>query len=96
MIRSEKKVILAWTFAQAKHFAQSMEWTRKEWDYLDPSDRCAKGIRGRHDIVLYDVRAPRYHASFVEKNNMQELWTTHITPALNAERIAKLNVVNLP
>jgi hypothetical protein len=93
MTRAEKKLVLAWTHAQARHFAQSMEWTRAEWTFIGPGqDEKAMGL---YDVILFDVRAPRYLPTEVERDKMERT-REHLQVNISCGRIAKLNVVNLP
>lgn len=93
MTKSEKKFVVAWTHAQARHFAQSMDWTRSEWDFANP--RSPERLLGLYNIVLYEVRAPRYRPSIVEQRDMDYFWEC-VRPMMDSARIARHNVVNLP
>lgn len=93
MTRSERKYVLAWTHAQALHYARMMEWSRDEWAFIGPGDE--EKLLGLHSIVLYDVRAPRFHPTQTMAEKMQRT-RERIQPMLDSERISKLNVVNLP
>jgi predicted hydrolase (HD superfamily) len=92
MTRAEKKYVIAWTYAQAKHYAQSiMRWKCDEWVYVNDTYR----LRGLYGILMYDVRAPRYEPEKHEIARMEAIQQE--TQIMNsAGRIARLNVVNLP
>lgn len=95
MVRSEKKYLIAWTHAQAGHYARMMNWKRSEWEYVSMAGMHAEKLRGKYGVVLYDVRAPRYRPTQVEAEKMEHLRSI-IQPMLDSGRIIKLNVVNLP
>lgn len=95
MVRSEKKYLIAWTHAQAGHYARMMGWKRNEWEYVSMSGEPGYKLRGMYGIVVYDVRAPRYRPTRIEADKMDEL-RANIQPMLDSGRIIKLNVVNLP
>ena len=94
MTKSEYKYVLAWTHAQALHFARTMEWKRSEWRYVGPS-QSPEGMKGMYGIVLYEVRAPRYNATPIERDRMERT-LAEIAIIQNSGRIIKTNVVNLP
>ena len=91
MIKAEKKYVVAYTHAQARHFAQSMNWKRDEWGFVSHPAI----LKGLHGIVLYDVRAPRYKPTQPEAAKYADI-REMITEGVESTRIAKLNVVNLP
>lgn len=91
MRKADKKLIVAATHAQARHYAQLMNWKRDEWAYVKSVD----DLVGLHGIVLYDVRAARYVPSGSEATRL-ELVRAYIPIIQEAGRIAKLNVYNLP
>ena len=93
MTHSEKKIVLAWTHAQALHYAKSMGWARSEWSFIKPGDEYR--IKGLYGIILYDVRAPRYKPTAQESERMERT-RLEITIAQSSGRIAHTNVVNLP
>lgn len=90
MVKSELKLVLAWTHAQALHFAKSMEWQRSEWRLV----RDSRDLKGMYGIVLYDLRAPRYTPSIPERHRMEPL-RAEIEIMQNSGRIVRTNVVNL-
>ncbi len=91
MTKAEKKYVIAYTHAQARHFAQTMGWQRAEWVFAS-HPMILKGLYG---VVLYDVRAPRYSPTPTESRKMADL-RTEVDIALTSGRITKANVVNLP
>jgi hypothetical protein len=91
MVRSDHKLVVAWTHAQARHFAKSMDWTRAEWTFV----RDARDLLGKYGMVVYDVRAPRYKPLPVELNRMEDIQEGVLVGTASG-RIVKLNVVNLP
>lgn len=93
MTKAEKKYVVAWTHAQARHFAQSMDWARSEWEYVNP--KSPERLLGLYNVVLYEVRAPRYQPNAVERRDMDYFWEV-VRPMLDSTRIARHNVVNLP
>lgn len=93
MTKAEKKFVIAWTHAQARHFAQTMDWTRSEWHYIEP--RAHEKMLGLYNILVYDVRAPRYRPTQIEAENMDRMQAQLQIMALSG-RIARINVVNLP
>jgi len=84
--------VVAWTHAQARHFAQTMEWQRSEWEYVNP--RYPERMQGLYNVLLYEVRAPRYRPTQQEDVNMIRFWE-RVRPMIESGR-GKLNVVNLP
>lgn len=92
MVKSEKKYVVAWTHAQARHFAQSMDWARSEWTFVDP--RYPERMQGLYGVILYEVRAPRYRPTEQEHAHMEEFWL-RVRPMIESGR-GRLNVVNLP
>lgn len=95
MTKSEYKYVLAWTHAQALHFARTMEWKRSEWRYVGPGDGGVERLKGMHTVILYEVRAPRYNATPIERDRMERI-LAEIAIMQNSGRIIKTNVVNLP
>jgi hypothetical protein len=91
MTKAEKKYVLAWTHAQARHYAQTMGWKREEWVFVSHTAM----LKGLYGIVLYQVRAPSYHATRGEAAKMEDL-LREVEIGLTSGRIAKSNVVNLP
>lgn len=84
-------VVIAPKFQQAKHFAQSIKgWSNLEWRYA----REPHHLAGLMNIVLYDVRAPRYEMSPREKEWMEAL-ELQISAYERIGRIVKRNDVNL-
>lgn len=91
MTRAEKKYIVAWTHAQAKHFAHTMRWKCDEWIFVTDLER----MKGLYGILLYDVRAPRYTPTKREIARMEAI-QREVQIMNSAGRIARLDVVNLP
>lgn len=89
MTHSEKKLVMAPEHKHARHYAESMEWKRSEWEYLSRSEQ----LKGLYGIVLYDIRVPglkrgtRFAASELRDA---------VIEAQGSGRIARTNVVNLP
>lgn len=94
MIKAEKKYVVAYTHPQAKHFAQSMGWVRSEWEYVNPRNP-KPSLAGMYNLLVYDVRAPRYTPIGGEAADMERL-QAELQIMVNSGRIARLNVVNLP
>lgn len=92
MIQAQKKYIVAWTHAQARHFAQTMEWKRSEWVYVNPQSP-ERALAGIYNVLIYEVRAPRYRPNQVEQTNMDRMWE-YLRPVIESQR-ARLNVVNI-
>jgi epoxyqueuosine reductase QueG len=90
MTKAEKKYVVAFTHAQARHFASTMDWKRSEWEFLSKPEQ----LKGLHSIILYDVRTPGYKPNPNETAKMDEMRYA-IVVAQNSQRIAKTNVVNL-
>lgn len=94
MIQAEKKVIIAWNHAQALHYAKMMEWKRAEWMAATPASGIDK-LRGLTNVVVFHLRAPRFKPNSSEARAMYHIINElHIMQSAN--RVAKLNVVNLP
>lgn len=91
MKKSEMKLVLAYTHAQALHFAKTMQWARSEWRMI----RDKRDLLGICDVVLYDLRAPRYAPTKSEQARMETL--RHEVEIMQVSgRIMRSNVVNLP
>lgn len=93
MTRAEKKYIVAYTHAQARHFAQTMDWVRSEWEYVNPRNP-KPSLAGMYNLVVYDVRAPRYTPIAGEAPAMERL-QAELQIMQSAGRIVRLNVVNI-
>ena len=91
MVKAEKKLVVAYTHAQARHFAQSMDWTRDEWIFLSHPEQ----LKGFHSILVYDVRAPKYKPSTRESSKMVDMQSALLIGSTSG-RIVRINVVNLP
>ena len=89
MTHSEKKLVMAPEHKHARHYAESMEWKRSEWEYLSRPEQ----LKGLYGIVLYDIRVPglkrgiRFAASELRDA---------VIEAQGSGRIVRTNVVNLP
>lgn len=88
MTHSEKKLVMAPEHRHARHFAESMEWKRSEWEYLSRPEQ----LRGLYGIVLFDVRIPRSKIIGRQTEELREA----VIEAQQSGRIARTNVVNLP
>jgi hypothetical protein len=94
MTKAEKKYVVAYTHAQARHFAQSMGWVRSEWEYVNPRNP-KPSLAGMYNLIVYNVRAPRYTPIQGEEPAMERL-QTELQIMVQSGRIARLNVANLP
>lgn len=90
MTKSEYKMVLAWTHAQALHYAKHMGWSRSEWR-LVRDDRDLKGV---YNVILFDLRAPRYQPNHAETLRMDRI-RNEVAISEQAGRIIRINVVNL-
>jgi hypothetical protein len=91
MVKAEKKFVVAYTHAQARHFAESMDWARAEWAYVSHPAQ----LDGMHSILVFDVRAPKYKPSLRESSKMADMQSALLV-ASTSGRIARINVANLP
>lgn len=88
MTHSEKKLVMAPEHKHARHYAESMEWKRSEWEYLSRPEQ----LKGLYGIVLFDVRIPRSKIIGRQTEELREA----VIEAQQSGRIAHTNVVNLP
>lgn len=88
MTRSEKKYVMAPEHKHARHYAESMEWKRSEWEYLSRPDQ----LKGLYGVVLYDIRVPGMRRNV--RMAAYELRDA-VIEAQEAGRIVRTNVVNL-
>ena len=91
MTRSEKKYVMAPEHKHARHYAESMEWKRSEWEYLSRPEQ----LKGLYGVVLYDVRIPRANLGSLVREKAVSLREA-VIEAQEAGRIVRTNVVNLP
>lgn len=91
MMQARKKFVVAAEHRHARHFAESMDWKRAEWEFVSKPDK----LKGLYGIVVYDVRIPRMKLTGVQKTEVDVMHMA-IQEGLASGRIARHNVVNLP
>lgn len=88
MTHSEKKLVMAPEHKHARHYAESMEWKRSEWEYLSRPEQ----LKGLYGVVLFDIRIPRSRRwSYADEELIEAVFE-----AQQSGRIVRTNVVNLP
>ena len=87
-----KKFIVAWNHAQARHYAQMQEWPRSEWTFIAMSQSVK--LKGLRDVIVIELRAPRYRPSNEESLHHQAMADLLIVGQAHGH--FKLNVATLP